>query len=81
MEQPRFPEHIAERILGKVDTVPMDLWIGANHLPLKVVVDTSAAAEASGAPPPQTVRYTMTYSDWGKAVNVTAPPANEIRGN
>lgn len=47
-----------------------DMWIGADNLPRKLTVKS---AESNGA-----ATVTMIYSDFNKAVSVSAPPANQV---
>jgi hypothetical protein len=66
-----------------VDTIPMELWLNDDDLPIQVVMDlselVSAAAESSGQEAPQGIgAMTMKYTDWGADVDVTAPADDEI---
>ncbi|MDV6011581.1 hypothetical protein [Haloechinothrix sp. LS1_15] len=76
-----------ERGLGDVEfgTVPVELWIGENELPLKYTVDIGAVmasmAEHMGEHMPPGMAessMTVTYSDWGEPVTVEAPPEDEV---
>ncbi|HVK22443.1 MAG TPA: LppX_LprAFG lipoprotein [Actinokineospora sp.] len=49
---------------------PVDLWIGADNLPVRMVVDMPTKAGGG--------KMRMDYSDWGKPVDVAAPPAAEV---
>ncbi|MGH3631047.1 MAG: hypothetical protein ACRDRL_26845 [Sciscionella sp.] len=55
------------------DSVPASLWLDPNDRPVKVSITLNAhgASELSAA-------NTVTYSDWGKPVDITAPPADEV---
>lgn len=50
--------------------VSLDLWVRPDHLPVRgtTVVDISG----------KTTTSEVTYSDWGKPVNVSAPPASQV---
>ncbi|HEY8882013.1 MAG TPA: LppX_LprAFG lipoprotein, partial [Dermatophilaceae bacterium] len=50
--------------------VAMDYWVGDDSLPRKVttVIELGGKKESTGS----------TYSDWGKPVNIVAPPAAEV---
>jgi hypothetical protein len=48
-----------------------EIWVNKDNLPVKFVAQMPAPA--GGTP-----SFTETFSDWGKAVNITAPPADQI---
>ena len=50
--------------------IAMDYWVGNDNLPRKatIVIDVGGKKESSE----------MTYSDWGKPVNIVAPPAAQV---
>jgi hypothetical protein len=52
------------------DPVSLDLWVDSGHLP----VTATSTAKAAG----RTVTTKISYSDWGKPVNISAPPASEV---
>jgi hypothetical protein len=66
-----------EQVQGKVATLPMELWLNSDQLPVQVVMDMSKIAEAAGQPAGGG-KMTMKYSDWGAPVNVEAPPADQV---
>lgn len=66
-----------EQVQGKVTTLPMELWLNSEQLPVQVVMDMSKIAEAAGQPAAGG-KMTMKYSDWGAPVNVEAPPADQV---
>lgn len=66
-----------ERAGGKIDTLPMELWLNSDQLPVKIVMDMSKIAEVAGKPAAGG-KMTMKYSDWGAPVNVEAPPADQV---
>ena len=66
-----------EQMQGKIDTMPMELWLNSDQLPVQIVMDMSKIAEAAGQPNAGG-QMTMKYSDWGTPVNVEAPPADQV---
>ncbi|WP_410653911.1 hypothetical protein [Amycolatopsis sp. lyj-112] len=66
------------KLKGKNVTIPTELWLNADQLPLQVTMDQSAFLKAMGAPGAGEAKTTVKYSDWGVPVNVTAPPADQV---
>lgn len=69
----------------EMDSVPMDVWINAENLPVQFTIDMSGvmqkAMESAGAPAGakfDNASVTAKYTDWGTDVNVEAPPESEI---
>ncbi|MGW0661860.1 hypothetical protein [Streptodolium elevatio] len=56
-----------------LDRTAVDLWIGPDDLPVKVV--TVAPIKLAK---PMVAKTTVTYSDWGKPVDLTPPPASDV---
>jgi predicted small secreted protein len=54
-----------------VKTSSFEIWVNKDNLPVKFVAQMPTPA--GGTP-----SFTETFSDWGKAVNITAPPADQI---
>lgn len=66
-----------------VKTVPMELWLNSDNLPVQVVMDMTEmmgklAKESSGSVPSGPAKMTMKYTDWGTEVDVDAPPADQV---
>ncbi|GAB3484939.1 hypothetical protein [Amycolatopsis cihanbeyliensis] len=80
-ESANLPQGMNEQMAGKVDKLPMELWLSEDELPLQVTMDMAKVMEAAGAPAGQGGKVTMTYSDWGAPVNIEAPPADQVQGN
>jgi hypothetical protein len=59
-----------------ISSFPFDVWLDADNLPARITVDTPYTDPKTQ----QTaqVKVQADYSDWGKKVEVTAPPAGEI---
>ncbi|WP_208024606.1 hypothetical protein [Amycolatopsis pithecellobii] len=74
-----LPEAQLNEIAAKVKTIPVELWLGSDKLPVQITEDMSALMKAAGAPATaQDMKITMKYSDWGTPVDVQAPPANQV---
>jgi hypothetical protein len=57
-------------------TVPLEVWLDSENLPARITVDTPVMNPTTNQP--INTKVTIDYSDWGKPVTVTAPPADEI---
>jgi hypothetical protein len=67
------------KLQGKDIKLPMELWLDKNQLPVQVVVDSGPMLKAMGTPgAPSEAKTTIKYSDWGTAVDVAAPPADQV---
>ncbi|RSN12037.1 hypothetical protein DMC63_29345 [Streptomyces sp. WAC 05977] len=71
-------QKLDEKLKGKNVTIPTELWLNADQLPVQVVSDASAFVKAMGAPGDGVAKTTVKYTDWGSPVNVTAPPADQV---
>ncbi|MBE1575984.1 hypothetical protein ACFORH_03100 [Amycolatopsis roodepoortensis] len=71
-------QKIDEKLKGKNVTIPTELWLNADQLPVQVVSDASAFVKAMGAPGDGVAKTTVKYTDWGSPVNITAPPADQV---
>lgn len=54
-----------------VTKIPYELWLSADNLPLKIVIDTAGPGGASG-------KVTMRWDRWGEPVDIKAPPADQV---
>ncbi len=66
------------KLKGKNITIPTELWLNADQLPVQVVSDQTAFVKAMGAPGDGVAKTTVKYTDWGAPVNITAPPADQV---
>lgn len=75
-----YPQEVLSRLQGKAGTIPLELWLNRDLLPVRITEDLGAEMKALGAPAEvQDMTMTMTYSDWGVPVDpVTAPPADQV---
>ncbi|MBM7770016.1 hypothetical protein JOD54_000220 [Actinokineospora baliensis] len=64
------PSSVAEIEKAGVKTIPADVWINADDLPVRYVMEFPVKSEK--------VKIQADYSDWGKAVDITAPPADQV---
>ncbi|MEU6642192.1 hypothetical protein ABZ863_06535 [Saccharomonospora sp. NPDC046836] len=67
----------AQQLASEVGTVPMELWLTSDNLPVQIKLEMSKVMEAAGAPG-QSGEMVMKYTDWGAPVNVEAPPADQV---
>ncbi|SDD21915.1 LolA-like protein [Actinokineospora iranica] len=61
---------IAELEKSGVKTLPVEAWVDGDDLPVRFVTEVPAAG--------QKVKIQADYSDWGKTVDITAPPASQV---
>jgi hypothetical protein len=54
---------------------PVDVWVDRENLPVRFAMETPTPDGAGGM---TSVKIQVDYSDWGKPVNVTAPPADQV---
>lgn len=54
-----------------LDKMNFDLWVDGEQLPRKLVLKSNGAGQG-------TATVTVAYRDFGKRVNITAPPAGEV---
>ncbi|RCW45365.1 hypothetical protein DFQ14_103336 [Halopolyspora algeriensis] len=59
-----------------ITEIDQTIWIGPDELPLKVEAVTPSMTVMNQQVPETTT--TVTYSDWGKPVDITVPPASEV---
>jgi len=74
-----YPREMLDVLKGKSGTIPMELWLNADQLPMKITENLGAMMKAVGAPAELSdMVMTMTYTDWGAPVTVTAPSADQV---
>lgn len=66
------------QLKGKVGGFPVELWLDDAHRPLQIVLDLSPILTASGAPDGASAKITVHYTEWGGAVDVQAPPPDQV---
>jgi hypothetical protein len=67
---------LEEAIKAGVQNFPVDVWLDAEKLPVRIALNIPFADPTSQKT--EQVKMSIDYSDWGKAVDVTAPPAAEV---
>jgi len=72
---PADQQEAYRKSLGKVgmDSMGFDLWVDGRQLPRKMVMKTGQAA-----PGAMIMNMTMAYHDFGKPVQISAPPADQV---
>jgi hypothetical protein len=60
-----------------ITTLPFDIWVNGDNLPIRIVTKIPFPATTSMSPG-QPVSITVNYSDWGRPVTITAPPADQV---
>jgi hypothetical protein len=74
-----LPAEQLRKLAGQVKTIPMQLWLNSDSLPVQVTEDLTAITKAAGASASaQPMTVTLNYSDWGTPVDVQAPPADQV---
>ncbi|MFD5249457.1 hypothetical protein ACFWIW_33255 [Amycolatopsis sp. NPDC058340] len=75
---PEVQKQLDAKLKGKNVTIPTELWLNADQLPVQVVSDQTAFMKAMGVPGDGVAKSTVKYTDWGSPVEVTAPPADQV---
>jgi hypothetical protein len=57
-------------------SMPFNIWVNSDNLPVKITTDLAFANPASGAP--SQVNMTVLYTKWGESVNIQPPPADQV---
>ena len=68
---PTMKAAIQKAIDSGTKTTSFEIWVNKDNLPVKFVAQMPTPAGGTQA-------VTETFTDWGKAVNITAPPADQI---
>jgi hypothetical protein len=59
---------------GAPSSVPVDVWVGDDGLVRRVSLDDSVTVSGQTA----TLKFQLDVSDYGTAVNVSAPPSDQV---
>ncbi|MPZ79096.1 MAG: hypothetical protein GEV28_01295 [Actinophytocola sp.] len=73
---PTLQKAMREAIKSGLKDFPVDLWVDSADLPARMTVEMPTADPTSGKAVP--VKVQVDYSDWGKAVDIQAPPADQV---
>jgi hypothetical protein len=71
LADPTLKDAMLKAVASGAKTTNEEAWVTKDNLPVKFTVEVPGANGAKTS-------VTATYSDWGKPVNITAPPANEV---
>jgi hypothetical protein len=69
-----LPAEAKTQLEGKDIHFPMDVWVNSDQLPMQTVMAMSSLGGAQLG----SMKVTRKYTDWGVAVDITAPPADQI---
>jgi hypothetical protein len=75
-EDPAMKSAMDQAIESGLKDFPVDVWIDEDDLPVRYVMDMPTPNPATGTT--ESVKMQIDYTDWGKSVDITAPPADEI---
>lgn len=73
---PTLQKAMREAIKSGLKDFPVNLWVDDSDLPVRMTVEMPTADPTSGKAVP--VKVQVDYTDWGKAVDIQAPPADQI---
>lgn len=58
--------------------IPLELYLNGENLPVRVEMNMDEFIQSAGVPGLDSAKMVMTYSDWGKPVNIQTPPADQV---
>lgn len=61
-----------------LSTIPLEVWVDREDLPVRMLMDVSVKDPGNPQAGQVNVKVTMDYSEWGKPVTVTPPPADQV---
>jgi hypothetical protein len=67
---------LEEATKAGVQNFPVDVWLDAENLPVRIALNIPFTDPTSQKT--EQVKMSIDYTDWGKPVDVTAPPASEV---
>ncbi|HEU5473728.1 MAG TPA: hypothetical protein VFV67_24030 [Actinophytocola sp.] len=73
-KDPEMKKMLEEATKAGLTEYPMDVWLNKDNLPVKIAIKMDITAGGQS----QSVTMNMDYTDWGKPVEITAPPAAEV---
>jgi hypothetical protein len=62
-----------------VSTVPVDVWVDGQGLIARIQTSLSVSGSQGGQPSPLSGDVTVEFHNYGQAVNITAPPADQVK--
>jgi hypothetical protein len=75
-QDPQLKQLMEAAAKAGITTYPLDVWLDSDGLPARLSANTPVTDPTSQKT--QEVKFQADYTDWGKQVNVTAPPADQI---
>lgn len=75
-EDPTMKSAMDEAIKQGLKDFPVNVWIDEDDLPVRFAMDMPTPNPATGKS--ESVKMQIDYTDWGKQVDITAPPAAQI---
>jgi hypothetical protein len=75
-EDPTMKTAMDQAIQAGLKDFPVDVWIDEDDLPARFTMDMPTPNPATGKT--ESVKMQIDYTDWGKSVDITAPPADQI---
>lgn len=75
-EDPTMKSAMDQAIEAGLKDFPVNIWIDEDDLPARFTLDMPTPNPATGKT--ESVKMQIDYTDWGKSVDITAPPADEI---
>lgn len=75
-EDPAMKSAMDQSIKAGLKDFPVDVWIDEEDLPVRFTMDMPTPNPATGEN--TSVKMQIDYTDWGKPVEIAAPPAGEI---
>ena len=75
-EDPTSKAAMDQAIEAGLKDFPVDVWIDEDDLPARFTMDMPTPDPSTGKT--SSVKMRIDYTDWGKPVDITAPPAGEI---
>ena len=75
-EDPTMKSAMDQAIQAGLKDFPVEVWIDEDDLPARFTMDMPTPNPATGKT--ESVSMQIDYTDWGKSVDITAPPADQI---
>ena len=72
---PSTKEEMQKAIDAGIKTLPVEVWIDKEGLPARFAMEMAAPNGSGGT---EKVKMQADYTDWGKPVDITPPPADQI---
>ncbi|HEU5474297.1 MAG TPA: hypothetical protein VFV67_26920 [Actinophytocola sp.] len=73
---PEFKKTMDEAGAAGATTFPVEVWLNKDELPVRTVAEIPVKNSQTGQS--TKTKVTVDYQDWGKLVDITAPPASDV---